>query len=170
MINSEVQENHTTRAGGQISQVAIHWVNLEKAPDKGFTSLADPISRYHPSWLSASWLHWEREKHQRRFLRYGVAPKIVLKNVSASAARQTIKQRAIVCWETSYKLSSPCARSTTECSTWRWRKSDQDWTLDAHAPNAILNRICHRRLEQDTEFNTFSEESEKTISNLGSIG
>ena len=48
-IISQIQENYTTRTGGQIYQVAIHWVNLEKAPDKGFTSLADPISRYHPS-------------------------------------------------------------------------------------------------------------------------
>ena len=73
------------------------------------------------------------------------APKFVSKNAwqvqhDNQAASNRVRR------ETS--STSPCARSTTECITWRSR-SDLDLRLGAYAQNTISNRICHCRREQD---------------------
>ena len=43
-------------------------------------------------------------------------------------------------------MSKSIPRSTTECSTWRSRKSVKDSRLGAYTQNTIQNRICHCRL------------------------
>ena len=100
-------------------------------------------------------MHWKSGKHERRqnFVPKDSSTTTDFENgveeCLASAVRQTIKQRAIVCGRKPLQNWSQCVRSTTECSTWRSRKSDQDSRLGAHAQNTIPNRICHRRLDKD---------------------
>ena len=138
----------------KVSQVAVYWVNVGKAHDKGLQFWQKRshaiifMIQYQLTALKKSGKPQRRQKFSiKGFLRHDQLRKSCWQSIGNWSMANFQAARNLVRGGRLFQHCSLCSRSSTKNSAWRSRKSDQDSSLGEYAQNAILNRICHCWLE-----------------------